>query len=56
VSNDNHGAACTHRAHIVLYDTLRFEVERARRFVENQDAGIGDERAGNRNTLPLSSR
>ena len=51
--NDEHGAAMRDLRHILLDDPLALVVERTRRLVEDEDARIGDERAGDRNPLPL---
>src|SRR5579883_189050 len=53
--DDDHGAALSDAAHILLDDALALIIERARRLVENEDARIGDERAGDRNALTLSA-
>ena len=53
MSDDDDGASARDRAHVLLYDTFALIVERRRRFVENQNARIGRERAGNRDSLTL---
>jgi len=42
--------------HVVLNDLFRFVVERAGGFVENQDARVGDQGAGDGDALALSAR
>ena len=42
--------------HVLLDDALALVVERARRLVEDQDARIGDQRAGDRDALALAAR
>ena len=42
--------------HVLLDDPLALVVERARRLVEDQDARIGNERAGNGDALALTAR
>jgi hypothetical protein len=37
--------------HMILDDPLAFVIERARRFVEDQDSRVGDQGAGDRNPL-----
>ena len=39
----------------MLNDALAFVIERTRRLVEDQDARVGRERAGNRDALTLAS-
>src|SRR5882757_9952124 len=41
--------------HVLLDDALALIVEGARRLVEDQDARVGDERAGNRDALALAA-
>src|SRR3954454_17724114 len=53
--NDDHGSPLRHLHHILLHDTLAFIVERTRRLVENEYAGIADERASNGDALTLSA-
>lgn len=55
VGDDDHCSALDDLAHAVLNDTLAFVVEGARGFVEDQDAGIGDQGAGNGDALLLTS-
>ena len=54
--NDDHGSPLGHLRHILLHDTFAFVIERTRRLVENEDAGIGDQRASNSDALALSAR
>src|SRR5262245_48414998 len=42
--------------HVLLNDTLALIVESARRLVEDQNARIGSEGAGNRDALTLAAR
>ena len=44
-----------YRAHIPLYHLLGFIVERARRFIEYENARIADQRSRNGDTLALPS-
>ncbi len=55
VRNHKHRAAAADLPHVVLDDTFGFVVERARRFVEDQDARIGHERPSNGDTLALAA-
>jgi hypothetical protein len=55
VRDDDHGPTARHLRHILLHDTLAFIVERTRRLVENENAGICDERASNSDALTLST-
>src|SRR6516165_5540028 len=54
VRDDEDGAALGDLLHIALDDALAFIIERAGCLIENQDAGIGDERPGNGNPLLLT--
>jgi hypothetical protein len=45
MGDDQHGAALRDLAHVLLDDALALVVERAGRFIEDEDARIGDERA-----------
>ena len=56
VGDDQHGAPRANAAHIVLDDLFRFIIERARRLVENQDARIADQGAGDGDALALAAR
>ena len=42
--------------HVLLNDALALIVEGARRLIEDQDARVGDERAGNGDALALAAR
>ena len=42
--------------HVVLNDALALIVEGARRLIEDQNARVGDERAGNGDALALATR
>ena len=55
VRDDDHGAALRHRLQIVLDDLLGFGVQRACRFIENQDSRIGDQGSGDGDTLALTT-
>jgi hypothetical protein len=55
VSDHEHGAALAYLLHVVLDDSLALIVERARRFVKDQDARVGDERASNCDALTLTT-
>ena len=56
VRDDNQGAALRDAQQVGVDDRLAVGVERARRLVEDQDARIADQRAGDRETLPLAAR
>ena len=47
---------CGDLRHVLLDDPLAFVVERAGRLVEDQDARIGDQRAGDGDALALAAR
>src|SRR6185437_4082823 len=55
VCDDEHRAAPRDVLHVVLNNTLALVIERAGRLIEDQDARIGDERAGDRNALALAA-
>src|SRR5579872_3389365 len=55
VGDDEHRPAPRDVLHVVLNNTLALVIERAGRLVEDQDARIGDERAGDRNALTLAA-
>src|SRR5262249_30345799 len=55
VGDDQDGAALPDASHVVLDDPLAFIVERARGLIEDQDARVGDECAGNRDALALAA-
>ena len=54
--NDNQGSPLSDTRDIGIDDRLAVGIERARRFVENQNAWVDDERARNRQTLSLPTR
>ena len=56
VSDNDGRATLADAAHVVLDDPLALVVERACRFVEDQDARVGDESTGYRDPLPLPAR
>src|SRR6266852_5998591 len=56
VRDQENGAPCTHLAQVPLNDALGFVVEGARGLIEDQNAGIDDERPRNGNPLPLATR
>src|SRR3546814_11809624 len=56
VRDDQHGAAGGDRLQIALDDLLALGIERRGRLVENQDARIGDQRAGAGAALALAAR
>ena len=54
--DDEHRSAARDLRHVLLNDALALVVERACRLVENQDARIGNQRAGDGDALPLAAR
>ena len=56
MGDDEDGAALGDLAHVVLDDALALVVERAGGLVEDEDARIGDERAGDGDALALAAR
>src|SRR5580704_13351183 len=56
VRNDDQRAALGDAHQIGVDDRLALGVERARRLVEDQDPRVGDQRAGDRQPLPLTAR
>src|SRR6202142_4745214 len=56
MSNDDDGAPAHDRAHVVLNDPFALIVERRGRLIQNENAGICDERPRNRDTLALAAR
>src|ERR1700691_6711656 len=56
MSYDDDGAPAHDRAHVVLNDPFALIVERRGRLVQNENAGICDERPRNRDTLALAAR
>ena len=53
MSDDEDGTAFGNCTHIVLNDAFAFVIQRAGRFVENQNTRIGNQGACNRNALTL---
>ena len=56
MSDDEDRAPLTDLRHVLLNDGLGLIVQRARRFIEDQDARIRDQRPGNRDPLALPTR
>ena len=56
VRDDQNRASPGDLLHVLLDDALALIVERARRLVEDQDARIRDQRAGNGDALALAAR
>src|SRR5713226_4342983 len=56
VRDDEDGAARTDPAHVRVNDPLALVIERAGGFIEDEDPGIGGERPGDGDALPLPSR
>src|SRR5207237_4511980 len=56
VRDNNQGAALRDAQQVGVDDRLAVRIERARRLIEDQDARITDQRAGDRETLPLAAR
>ncbi|OFX09111.1 MAG: hypothetical protein A2516_11810 [Alphaproteobacteria bacterium RIFOXYD12_FULL_60_8] len=56
VGDDEHRAANADAAHVALDDLLGLIVERRGGFVENQDARVGDQCAGDGDALALTAR
>ena len=56
VSDDEHRAPLGDLLHVGLNDPLADVIERARRLIEDQDARVGDQGAGDRDALPLPAR
>ena len=56
VRDDHDGPALHDPAHVVLHDPFAFIVQRARRLVEDQDARIRGEGAGDGDPLALTTR
>src|SRR5215470_16698406 len=54
--DDEHGTAPGELRHVLLDDPLALVVESTRRLVEDQDARVIDDRAGDGQTLALSAR
>jgi hypothetical protein len=55
VRNDEDGPVRCDLLHVLLNGPLALIVERARRFVEDEDARVGDEGPGYRDALPLAA-
>src|SRR5262249_30184033 len=53
---EEHRAPAGNLLHVLLDHPFALIIERAGRLVENQNPWIGDERAGNGNTLALATR
>ena len=56
VGDDYDGAAGGDAPHVLLNDAFTFVIERARRLVKYQNAGVGEQRPRNRHPLPHPSR
>ena len=56
VRDDEHRATGEQSIDCFLHEALRLNVERRRRFVENENRRIGKQRTGNRETLTLTAR
>ena len=56
VGDDERGAAVEQAAQRALDAALGADVDRARRLVEDQDARVGEQRARERDELPLAER
>src|SRR5262249_37810001 len=56
VGDDDNRASLRDPAHVLLHDTLALIVERARRLIEDEDAWIADQGAGDGNALALPAR
>ena len=54
--DDEHRPSLGDLRHILLDDALALVIKRACRLVENKDSWIGNQRAGNGDTLALASR
>src|SRR5262249_18636255 len=52
--DDEHGSTARDLRHILLNNALALVVERARRLIENEDARVGNQGAGDGDALPLS--
>src|SRR5688572_23619591 len=55
VRDDEHRASGEQALDGLLDESLALGVERRRRLVENQDRWVGEERAGDRDALPLAT-
>ena len=56
MGDDQHRAPLGDATHVVLDDALALIVDGARRLVEDEDAWVADQRAGNRDALALPVR
>src|SRR5215475_2379937 len=56
VRNDYDGSSLRHAAQIAPNDHFAFGIERARSFVEDQNAGVDNERPGDGQALLLAAR
>src|SRR5262249_59609048 len=56
VGDDDDGPPFRDFLHVLVDDPLALVIERARRFVENQDAWVADQRARDGDALALASR
>src|SRR3954447_9996887 len=56
VRDDDDGAPRGDTAEGPLHDRLALGIERARRLVEDKDARVAQQRAGDREALPLAAR
>ena len=54
--DDEDRSSASNLRHILLNDALALVVERACRLVENEDAWVGNQRAGDGDPLPLAAR
>ena len=55
MGNDDDRAAFADLRHVLLNDRFGFIVQRAGGFIENENARVGHQRAGNRNPLALAT-
>ena len=56
MGDDQHGSAARDAQQVGVHQSLRFRVERTGRLIEDQDARVGDQRAGNGEALTLTAR
>ena len=54
--DDEDGSSLANLRHVLLDDGFGFVIQCARRFIENQNARIGDQGSCDGNALPLSTR
>ena len=52
--DDEHRSAARDLRHVLLNSALALVVERACRLIENEDARVGNQRAGDGDALPLA--